>query len=185
MRNGLQLGFVVIVFLAIPLVGFSQGSLAEYVGALGSSPGISIQAYQDSGVPARADEEERLPVYRTRIRNLEQDILERNNTRLRKEIDMLRAELSGVYHELGNIYVQQKLYPEAIDAYQKSLRYDPANFKNYYHLGLLYEFSQDDTQQALLYLTKYLESNPPEQEKKKTQGLIKMLQGGQVREDSR
>jgi chromosome segregation ATPase len=98
--------------------------------------------------------------------------------RLKRElvpVNRLKAKLAISYQQLGNAYAQLKQYNLAIDAYNKSLKY---NFKNpvvHCNIGLLYEHSHTRAQRAVYHLNKYLELNPDAPDRNEITFIIKRL----------
>ncbi|MCX5665633.1 MAG: tetratricopeptide repeat protein [Candidatus Omnitrophica bacterium] len=84
----------------------------------------------------------------------------------------------GVYHyNLGVAYAQAKLYGEAIEEYEKSIKFDPDNADTYYNLGVLYETVEADTEKAIANYRRYLELNPAPEDIDEIRGRIKRLGG--------
>lgn len=52
------------------------------------------------------------------------------------EIAATKEEKHRIYHNLGNSYMQQKKYQEAVDAYKDALRNDPTDEETRYNLAL-------------------------------------------------
>lgn len=52
------------------------------------------------------------------------------------EIAATKEEKHRIYHNLGNSYMQQKKYQEAVDAYKDALRNDPTDDETRYNLAL-------------------------------------------------
>lgn len=52
------------------------------------------------------------------------------------EIAATKEEKHRIYHNLGNSYMQQEKYQEAVDAYKDALRNDPADDETRYNLAL-------------------------------------------------
>ena len=52
------------------------------------------------------------------------------------EIAATKEEKHRIYHNLGNSYMQQEKYQEAVDAYKDALRNDPADEETRYNLAL-------------------------------------------------
>lgn len=100
-------------------------------------------------------------------------------TRLREKISSLEAELKDekvlYYYNLGVAYVQAKLFNEAIEAYEKSLSFEPNNPEAYYNLGLLYENFKLEPEKAVIYYQKYLEYKPEAEDKQEVEYWIESL----------
>jgi tetratricopeptide (TPR) repeat protein len=87
----------------------------------------------------------------------------------------LREEKANLYEKLGTAYIKSKLYQEAIDAYNKSLKYNLQNPKVYYYLGLLYQYAEHNSQKATEFLKKYVKMAPQGEYVKKAKKLIEIL----------
>lgn len=84
----------------------------------------------------------------------------------------------GLYHyNLGVVYSQAKLYDEAIEEYEKSLKFNLSNPEAYYNLGLLYENFKGDLKMAGEHYRKYLELKPDAADKEEVQAWIERLKG--------
>lgn len=82
----------------------------------------------------------------------------------------------GLYHyNLAVAYTQAKLYDEAVDSYNESLKYNPDNAEAFYNLGLLYENFKGDPDFAIRCYSKYLELKPDALDKEEVQGWIDRL----------
>lgn len=118
--------------------------------------------------------------------SLNSQSLEKMNQQLQQEKVLLaeatRKKEAALYEELGAVYVQAKLYDNAIDTYVKVVKLDPKNAEVNYNLGLLYKHSQSDNKKALYHFKKYLQLNPKAKNKKEVEYLIKMLQFAPGRE---
>jgi len=123
------------------------------------------------------DKERMIKTFGEKVNSLtknNEELSDRNN-QLEKEIEILKDELGNIYFTLGTIYTQEKLYKDAINSYEKSLKYNPNLAQNYYNLALLYEYVEEDTKKALFHLEKYLKLEKEEKKKKKAKELIEML----------
>ncbi|MFH1460102.1 MAG: tetratricopeptide repeat protein [Candidatus Omnitrophota bacterium] len=103
-------------------------------------------------------------------------IYQKKAEQLEKKVTSLSQELGVAYHTLGQIYTQKKMYAEAIEAYDKSIQYNPDNALVYYHAGLLYAYMGDSTEKAIELLKRYLAMDPHAQYKQKANKLIKLLE---------
>ncbi len=84
----------------------------------------------------------------------------------------------GVYHyNLGVAYAQAKFYGEAIEEYEKSIKFAPENADTYYNLGVLYETVEADTEKAIANYRRYLELNPAPEDIDEIRERIKRLGG--------
>ncbi|MDD2752182.1 MAG: tetratricopeptide repeat protein [Candidatus Omnitrophica bacterium] len=113
------------------------------------------------------------------------DKLTEERTLLLKEIDKLKTRVSvlekekaQVFSDQGNANMQAKLFEQAIDVYEKSLKLDPNNAEVNYRLGLLYKHTRDDPKKAVVYFKKYLQLSPQAKNKKEVEYLIESLSRG-------
>lgn len=115
--------------------------------------------------------------------NQENLMLKKENEESQQEIvllqDTLKDERARLYQELGTAYTQGRLFDLAIEAYLKSLDFNPRNAQVHYNLGLLYKHSQDNTKKALYHLKKYLQFSPEAKNKKEVEYLIRLLSNKQ------
>lgn len=58
-----------------------------------------------------------------------------------------KARLSEVYHNLGNIFMQNKDYAKSVEAYKQSLRLDPKDDETRYNLALAQKLLEDQQNQ--------------------------------------
>ncbi|MDD5653431.1 MAG: tetratricopeptide repeat protein [Candidatus Omnitrophica bacterium] len=101
---------------------------------------------------------------------------------LLQEIDKLKTQVSGlekekarIFADQGNANMQAKLFEQAIDSYETSLKLDPNNAEVNYRLGLLYKHTRDDPQKSVVYFRKYLQLQPQAKNKKEVEYLIESL----------
>ena len=98
---------------------------------------------------------------------------------LKEEIDSLSKKLKkerGIYHyNLAIAYGQAKLYDEAIEAYKKSLTFEPDSPETYYNLGLIYENIKENPEEAIKHYLQYLEFNPNADDREEVEKWIKRL----------
>ena len=87
----------------------------------------------------------------------------------------LKKERALYNYNLAVAYTQAKLYDDAVDAYNKSLEYNPDNAEAYYNLGLLYENFKGDPDFAIRSYEKYLKLQPKAMDKEEVQGWIARL----------
>jgi hypothetical protein len=77
--------------------------------------------------------------------NNERLVLKKENVRLKQQIvsleDSQRNEKAKLYQELGTVYAEAKLFDLGIDAYEKSLCFNPDNAEVHYNIGILYKHS--------------------------------------------
>lgn len=90
--------------------------------------------------------------------------------------DTLKKERGSYHYNLAVSYTQAKLYDEAVDAYKKSLEFEPSNPEAYYNLGLVYENFKADPDEAISCYKKYLELKPDALDKEEVEGWISRLQ---------
>lgn len=109
----------------------------------------------------------------------QQDKLIKEKAGLEKKINTLnntlRKERALFHYNLGVAYTQAKLYDEAIEAYEKSLKFYPANPEAHYNLGLLYHNIKQDPEKAVQHYRKYLELKPDSEDKEEVKGWIESL----------
>jgi tetratricopeptide (TPR) repeat protein len=112
--------------------------------------------------------------------NNERLVLKKENVRLKQQIvsleDSQRNEKAKLYQELGTVYAEAKLFDLGIDAYEKSLSFNPDNAEVHYNIGILYKHSKSDSKKAAQHLKKYLRLNPEAKNRKEVEYLIKMLE---------
>ena len=75
-----------------------------------------------------------------------------------KEAISVAPEYPNAYILLGNIYVDQKKYLEALDVYKKASQLQPEEAKTYTFIGNTY-FMLDDLENAVYTYRKALEHN--------------------------
>lgn len=102
--------------------------------------------------------------------------LEKEVVKLKEENALLSSERAGMYEELGIAYTKAGLLDEAIDAYKKSLFYNPNNAQIHYYLGLLYQKTRKDVEKAVSHFKRYLYLNPDAKNKDEVRYLIEMVQ---------
>ena len=88
----------------------------------------------------------------------------------------LKKERALYHYNLGVAYSQAKFYDEAIEEYEKSLKYGSLNADAHYNLGLLYENIKKVAQRAIEHYRKYLEIKPDSADKEEVEGWIKKLE---------
>lgn len=87
----------------------------------------------------------------------------------------LQKERALFHYNLAVNFAQSGLYDEAVEAYEKSLIYDPKNADAHYNLGLIYGNLKSDGDKAILHYRKYLELKPNADDKEEVLGLIEKL----------
>lgn len=105
-------------------------------------------------------------------------VAKNENARMKRElvpVKKLKAKLAISYQQLGTAYAQLKRYDLAIDAYNKSLKYNFNNPVVHCNVGLLYEHSHTRAQRAIYHLNKYLEMDPDASDKNEITFIIKRL----------
>ncbi|MFA5115909.1 MAG: tetratricopeptide repeat protein [Candidatus Omnitrophota bacterium] len=99
---------------------------------------------------------------------------------LEKKIAFLEDSLAkerGLYHyNLGVAYAQAKLYDEAVEAYEKSISYNPDNAEAHYNLAVLYENMKDDPDGAAIQYRIYLELRPDAEDREHVEAIIDKLE---------
>lgn len=89
--------------------------------------------------------------------------------------ETLQKERALFHYNLAVNYAQSGLYDEAVEAYEKSLTYDPKNADAHYNLGLLYGNLKSDGEKAILHYRKYLELKPKADDREEVLGSIEKL----------
>ena len=69
----------------------------------------------------------------------------------------LDPDSDEAYNVMGNVYVDWKKYPQALDAYLKAEHVNPKSPDVQYNLGLLYDDCLPDKGEALRHFQKYLD----------------------------
>jgi len=107
------------------------------------------------------------------------NIYEKESTELKSKISSLEETLKkerGLYHyNLAVAFTQAKLFDEAIDAYEKSLSFDPNNADAHYNLGLLYTSARGIPERALEHYQAYLKLKPDAEDKDEVLAWIEKL----------
>jgi tetratricopeptide (TPR) repeat protein len=85
------------------------------------------------------------------------------------------AEQALCYYNLGVAYTQTQHYNEALDAYGRSLSFNPNNPEAHYNLGLIYDNIIHDSQKAIFHYRKYLSLAPESLDRQEVQGWIERL----------
>ena len=120
---------------------------------------------------------------------IEEKIKKEKNVRNEKAIDekkelqekvssletTLQKERALYYYNLGVAYTQSKLYDEAVEVYEKSLKFNNDNPEAHYNLALLYDNFQQDSEKAISHYQKYLELKPDADDKEEVEDWIKRL----------
>lgn len=111
----------------------------------------------------------------SKIQNGRQGFI-REKEELKNKINSLENALlkeRALYsYNLAVAYTQAKFYDEAIEAYEKSLKFNPNNPEAHYNLGLLYDNLKNDIEKAALHYSKYLQLKPSADDKTEVQALI-------------
>lgn len=94
---------------------------------------------------------------------------------LKEENDKLKAQTASLYEEVGTAYTKAGMFDEAMDAYNKSLSYEPNNAQVHYYLGLLYQKTKKNNEKAVSHLKRYLYLNPDAKNKDEVKYLIEMI----------
>jgi len=87
----------------------------------------------------------------------------------------LNQERALYHYNLAVAYTQSKFYDEAINAYEKSLSYNPDNPDAHYNLGLLYANIKYEPQKAIAHYQKYLELKPNAEDRDEVEDWIDKL----------
>lgn len=108
--------------------------------------------------------------------------LEKELARLKDNVKDLEQTLSrerGLYHyNLAVSYTQAQLYDQAVEAYEKSLKYDPGNPDAHYNLGLLYGNILNSPERAVQEYRTYLKLRPEAEDQDEVKAWIRELEGG-------
>ncbi|MBI2496302.1 MAG: tetratricopeptide repeat protein [Candidatus Omnitrophica bacterium] len=91
-------------------------------------------------------------------------------------VDEERRNEAKRYDELAVSYIRLHRYPQAIEAVEKALALNPNAPQAHYHAGLLYQYVQKDSEQAVSHLQAYLELHPQAGDREHLEQLIKLLQ---------
>ena len=107
------------------------------------------------------------------------DKLSKERAVLIKDVKALEAILTkerGFYHyNLGVSFTKAKLFDEAINAYEKSLEFDPDNPEAHYNLGLLFANVKGQPEEAVVHYRKYLQLKPDAEDKDEVEAWIAKL----------
>jgi len=85
---------------------------------------------------------------------------------------------ASLYKELGTLYVQVKLYDQAVDAYEKSLAIRPDDAEVNYNIGLLYKQCKKDPKRAAYHLKRFVDLTPDKQKREDVRYLIDIINNG-------
>ena len=102
--------------------------------------------------------------------------LSKSHPELQTEAERLTGELAKAYCNLGVPYTELRVYPKAIDAYEKSLALNPALPQAHAHLGLLYKQVRNDPDKASQHLQTYLRLNPHAADREELEALLALMQ---------
>ncbi|NLE92062.1 MAG: tetratricopeptide repeat protein [Elusimicrobia bacterium] len=86
------------------------------------------------------------------------------------------AEEAILYKELGQGYLKEKQFEQAINAFEKALSFDHDDAAVCYDLGLLYKHQRNDNKKAAAYLKRYLTLAPLARDAEDVKYLIRMLE---------
>jgi tetratricopeptide (TPR) repeat protein len=98
-----------------------------------------------------------------------------NSSSGNEDVDRLVKELVDTHYNLGVIYQQQQKFDEAEMEYRKVLEVKPDDADALYNLAIIYDSHKNDSDQALLYYQKYLDSNPSPLDKTLVEDMMKRL----------
>ncbi len=85
------------------------------------------------------------------------------------------VEEAILYKELGQGYLKEKQFEQAINAFEKALSFDPDDAAVCYDLGLLYKHQRNDNKKAAAFLKRYLALAPLARDAEDVKYLIRML----------
>jgi tetratricopeptide (TPR) repeat protein len=95
-----------------------------------------------------------------------------------KLLNITLGKERALYHyKLGVAYTQAKLYDEAVDAYEKSLKFNPDNPDAHYNVALLYDNFKADPVRAAIHFQRYLELKPDASDKVEVEAWISKAKG--------
>ncbi|MFH1442360.1 MAG: tetratricopeptide repeat protein [Candidatus Omnitrophota bacterium] len=134
---------------------------------------------KEEELKAKKAQMDKLNADKAKTQSPEYDKLVKEKQELDNKIKALQSDLQGeraVFHyNLGVAYSQAKLYDEAIEAYEKSLSYNPDNAEACYNLGVLYNDYKYDADKAKENFIRYLELIPDAEDKEEVILLIDKL----------
>jgi tetratricopeptide (TPR) repeat protein len=111
---------------------------------------------------------------------VKEDKLTKERNELRKKMASLQSGLrkdkAVYYYNLAVAYTKAKLYDEALEAYEASLKLNPDNAEAHYNLGLLCADVKDNPPKAIEHYNRYLELMPNADDRQEVQALIKNLE---------
>ncbi len=81
-----------------------------------------------------------------------------------------------LYKELGQGYLKEKQFEQAINAFEKAFSLDANDAAVCYDLGLLYKHQRNDNKKAVTYLKRYLALAPLARDAEDVKYLIRMLE---------
>lgn len=145
------------------------GRLAAQLEAKGKEFYLEVQALRDTRAQAQ------------RLGHLvegmvaERKLLEQEKADLKRRIALLEQDNAGVHREVGNAYMQGRLFDLAIESYSKALKLDSTNAEVHYRLGLLYQHARENARQAVAHFRRYLQLYPEAVNRKEVEYLIEML----------
>lgn len=106
-------------------------------------------------------------------------ILEGELGQLKENVKNLEQTLNkerGIYHyNLAVSFTQAELYDDAIEAYEKSLQFNPENADAYYNLGLLYANIRNNPEKAIQEYRAYLKLKPDAPDRDEVEAWIRQL----------
>ena len=86
------------------------------------------------------------------------------------------ARQARFHYNLGVAYTKAKMYDEAVQEYEQSLKLKEAHAEAHYNLGLLYDTVRNDKALALKHYQRYLELDPQGKDAPEVSSWIKRLQ---------
>jgi tetratricopeptide (TPR) repeat protein len=106
-------------------------------------------------------------------------MLEGELGQLRENVKSLEQTLNkerSIYHyNLAVSFTQAELYDDAIEAYEKSLKFNPDNADAYYNLGLLYANIRNNPEKAIEEYRAYLKLKPDAPDRDEVDAWIRQL----------
>jgi len=104
--------------------------------------------------------------------------LKKENEERKKLLAARGTEQANPWEDLGDAYVNLKLFDLAIDAYEKSLSIPSDNIEPHYKVGLLYANYKQNNVKAIRHMTKYMKLSHEPGDVRKAKYMLRMLREG-------
>jgi len=88
----------------------------------------------------------------------------------------MMRENASMHYNLGTIFLQNKMFREAIKEYERVLELRPNDPDTHYNLGILYDDYRKDREKALYHFQQYLAVNPKSPDARKVERYILSLE---------